>query len=168
MVPTTRSMRKRHCSAGFSISDHKGGVPLAWDPELWGAGSCQMLVSQWNVDKRDSPSTEKNCKLDSAAATGLALLLCGWKNVAAVMLTRTTYTGQKVNSKRQRDFPSSSSRLLISLYLPLLAEPSMDLPDNTKVWLEESQFQHHKVDNRRMDLEDDRKYRSSWHIGAKA
>lgn len=57
----------------------------------------------------------------------------GVNSVAGVMFTRTTYTGQKVNNKRQGNFPSFSSRLLISLYHHLLAGPSMDLPGNTDV-----------------------------------
>ena len=64
------------------------------------------------------------------------------------MFTRTIYTGQNISSNRQRNFPSSSSKLLISLYHHLFAGRSKDLPGNTEVWLLESQLQHHKVDNR--------------------
>lgn len=61
---------------------------------------------------------------------------------------------QEMYSKGQEVASSSSSSLLVCLYRPVLAESNMEPPGKAERSMAgESLLQHHKVNNRRLDLE---------------
>lgn len=117
MVTKTRSLMKRHCLAGSS--NHKGGVPLAWDPELWETGSCQVLMAQGNVDELDSANAEKNLQIGFSCCSGLCS--SGGENVLLEWCSQELHTQDRKWTIRGNE-------------IFLLPPPGSQSPSTTVYW----------------------------------